>query len=458
MIPKSLKHFKRFIALLLLSAVVSAVICSLHASGEAKMLDYEEAAETLQITVTVTDPWGGYKGWANYVEGNGTVIRWDEIHFSVRNWIYRLFSNEDPVKFYDVSGANDDNAEELEQFKNDAVPVELSLAEYLTDIQVKLTLPVSEVNGEGFPGGDYYWPDLIGISSLACEPDLIEDYGCELTWYDGYDESIFEGTEPICLIPEGKAEKYDNGNGEATVKISIRNPIGYYDENGEWVLDRVEWIEYEYTLKIAGTYTGGDWKSIYCPVPIVDYLGNEIDVYPGVDSLSATLADNSRLDEFLEQASFCLPEASPDAVVTAWKCYADNTYNLIYDRALKVEAENPYDLAEIEAGIEENRRIALIAVASSAVAVFAIGLITICRRKREIVLMRSFGESKVRVFLKLILEQMIAVLLGIAVGGACFLWKPIGTLGVFALVCIVALALAYAIFMSKKLIRTVKED
>ena len=454
MIPKSLKHFKRSLALLLISAVVSAVICSLHASGEAKMRDYEEAAATLPITVTVTDPWGTNKV---RITENGVPV-WREKSYYVRTWVYRLFAKEEPVKFYDLSNADFNNEKERENYKNGVVPVELSLSEYLTDIQVKLSLSMSEANGKGFAENDYYWPDLIGITSLSCEPELLEDYGCEIKWYDGYDESIFAGEEPLCLIPEGKADWYDNGNGEVTVKISIRNPIGYYDENGEWVLDRVEWPGCEYTLKIAGTYTGGDWKSIYCPAPIVDYLGDEINVYPGVDTLSATLAENSRLDEFLEKASLCLPEASPDAVETEWKYYADNQYNSLYFHALKCENGNPYDLAEIEAGIEENRRIALIAVASSAVAVFTIGLITVRRRKREIVLMRSFGESKAIVFLKLILEQMIAVLLGIAVGGACFLWKPIGTLGVFALVCFVALALAYAIFMSKKLIRTVKED
>ncbi len=459
MIPKALKHLKRAplraVAILLFATVVSVIICSLHAWSEAELRNYEEASATLPITVTVTDPWGGFKGWSNYVNGDTIEVRWSESLFYVRSWIYKIFTKEEPVKFYDVSGAN--NEEEREKLKNEAVPVEISLSEYLKDIQVKLSLPIGEVNSQGFPGGDYYWPDLIGISSLSCEPELLPDYGCEITWYDGYDESIFYGEEPLCLIPEGKAEQYDNGGGEALVKISIRNPIGYY-VNGEWVLDHVEWLECEYKLKIAGTYTGGDWKSIYCPVPIVEFVGGEIDVSPSVDVLSATLADNSRLDEFLEKASFCLPEASPDAVVTEWKHYADNTYNSIYDHALKIKSENPYDLTEIEDNVKFRHNVTLIVLAASAVAAFVIGLLMIRRRKHDIILMRTAGESKPKVYAGFILEQMTCILLGVIVGGACYLWKPIDKLLIFALVCFVGLTIATVIFMSKKLIKTVKED
>ena len=53
---------------------------------------------------------------------------------------------------------------------------------------------------------------------------------------------------------------------------------------------------------------------------------------------------------------------------------------------------------------------------------------------------------------------MICIILGITVGGACCLWNPLDKLLTFALVCFVGLSLATVIFMSKKLIRTVKED
>lgn len=462
MIRRVLNNLKRApirtAVLLLFAAIVSLTVCSLQASGDAKMRDYEEADATLPITVTVTDPWGGFKVWSNYLNGDTIERRWSESHFYVREWIYKLFTNEEPVRFYDVSSIDDPtkNRDEVDKIKNETVPVELSLAEYLKDVEVKLKLKMSEVNGKGFPGNDYDWPYLIGISSLSCEPELLEDYGCELTWYDGYDESIFDGEEPLCLIPAGRADQYDNGNGEARVKISIRNPIGSY-VNGEWVLDHVEWIEYEYTLKIAGTYTGGDWRSIYCPVPTVEFVGREIDVSPSVDVLSATLADNSRLDEFREKTSFCLPEASPDAVVTDWKHYADNMYSSIYDYALKIESENPYDLAEIEVGIENNRRITLIVLAASAVAGFVVSLIALRRRKYEILLMRTAGETKLRVYFELVLEQMICVLLGIFAVGAFYLWRPIDKLLLFALIYLVVLTLAIAIFMSKNIIKTVKE-
>ena len=52
----------------------------------------------------------------------------------------------------------------------------------------------------------------------------------------------------------------------------------------------------------------------------------------------------------------------------------------------------------------------------------------------------------------------VLLILGIALGGAYYKWNPINNLAIFAVTYFIALTLALAIFMSKKLIKNVKED
>ena len=80
------------------------------------------------------------------------------------------------------------------------------------------------------------------------------------------------------------------------------------------------------------------------------------------------------------------------------------------------------------------------------------------RRKREIMLMRTVGESNFRLYVGFVLEQMICILLGIALGGAYYNWNPIQNLAIFAGVYFVGLTLSLVVFMNTKLIKNIKED
>ena len=440
------------VAILLFSAVVTASLGFLQASSDTATREYEEFCESFPYTVTVTDPWGGYNGRV-YVNGEP---EWAPNWFSVKGWVYTLFTEDEPVRFYDLSGIDEPNYNKVEvnKRKEETEPVEISLAEYLTDIQVKLSLTFESVNGQIY----YSEPELIGITSLACDTQLSPEDGCELIWYEGYDESIFDGNEPYCLIPEGKAELYDNGNGEAEIGFNIRLAYIKY-ENGEPTLDRVEWLEHQFTVKIAGTYTGGDWGSIYCPVSVIEGLCAELDVSPSVYSLRATLTDSSRLEEFLDKASFCLPEASLDAVETLWEHSADEWYNEVYLMALDINDEELDEpRAKLEEKIERNRKFSLIVIYVAAAVGFAIAFIASRARKRDFILMRTAGESKSGIYLRFIIEQMICIILGIAVGGAYFLWKPADKIALFALIVLAEFTLALAILMSRKLLTIIKEE
>ena len=439
MILNTIKRFKHTpvtaMAILLFSAIISVIICTLQASNEAELRNYEETWKSVPITVTVTEPSG---------------INSDM--FLINAWVVDLFTGNESLNFYDVSDA--ENFMEATNLKSDATPIEFSLAEYVKDVQVKMSHWIETINGN-----DYQRPHLVGLTSRSCEPTLLPEYGCEITWYDGYDESIFAGEEPVCIIPEGMYEDYDNEKGETVLHFSAKSEtpsIVYVNGKKEIVREKTE---YQCTLKIVGTYTAGDEKSIYCPYQTIEQVYSELGAIRNYLSFSVTLADNNRLEEFRKKMSFCFLTPQANAEKVHWGFWINNGYAEFYNYALDINDENLFDLSAIlEDSIEFNRKVTLIVVALSAVSGFLVGFLMIRRRKREIMLMRMVGESNFRVYCGFAIEQMLCIILGIALGGAYYKWNPINNLAIFAVTYFVALTLALVIFMSKKLIRNVKED
>lgn len=439
MFLRTIKRLRRAItstiALLLFSAVISIIICAMQLINEAEVRHYEETWQSVPITVTVTN------------------LSQTDSKMAIQNWVLDIFNGEEPVKFYDMSGlGNTDDPEEIYEYKLNTEPIELSLTEYVKDIQVNMTRRIYTVNGE-----DLKRPHLNGMSSLSCDKLLLPEYGCVVTWAEGYDESIFYGDEPVCIIPEGMIPHYDNGNGETLLefsgKITTTERV-----NGKYQIVFKD-IKYQCTLKIVGTYTAGDEKSIYCPLTIIEQVYSELDANPGIWSISFTLADNSRLEEFREKMSFCFLETSPEIKNVPWNYHANSWRNEYYPYALDINDENLFSLKDIlEKSIKFNRTVTVIIVVLSVISGFLVGFLMIRSRKRDIILMRTVGESNLRVYFGFILEQMTCVILGVFVGGAFNLWQPIGNLIAFVLIYFVGLSLALVIFLNKKLLTSIKED
>lgn len=445
MIKKVFNRFKRApvsaVAILLFAAIVTMIICALQASNEAELRNYEEAYQSIPVNITVRG------------------LPHEDRYYPISDWVVDLFIGEEPLKIVDVSAAT--SSKEAFELQRKTEPTEISLAEYVKDVQMKLSHFITEVNGNSYTNasGTCF---LIGLTSLSCDKQLLPEYGCEIKWYDGYDESIFDGDELVCLIPEDMAKPryYNNGKGEANLYFFSRVMQSI---NGGPVEEKSR-HEYNCTLKIVGTYTAGDEKSIYCPLPVVNQVYDAMERTKLVDSFSATLADNSRLDEFREKAKFFFAEdvleysEIPCGIFVKYGSTL-GSYMQYYRNAIDIADENLFDLAAIlEDSIKFNRSVTLIVVALSAVSGFLVGFLMIRRRKREILLMRMVGESNARIYFGFALEQMICIVLGIAVGGAYYMWNPINNLVIFAVAYFVALSLALAIFMSKKLIKNVKED
>ena len=401
MIKKALKYA---VLPVLFCAAVSLIICTLHAKKEAQTRAYEEAYQSIPVTITAAWPTecNYYQTTDQKIEVpntnkakiNGRVVEipimvtisGNEIDISnsigdpaVPLWVLDLFTEQEPVKFYDVSGVED--SKELENSKKEVTHTELSLAEYVKDVQYTLLRRINSVNSERRNGTGMYY--LSGISSLSCVHEFSPENDCEIKWYEGYDESIFEGEEPYCLIPEGKIDYYDSGNGEVVLGFELRY-VSYEIVNGELVKN-IDIVEHQFPFKIAGTYTGGDWKSVYCSVPAAEKVHTDMDVEFWYDSVSATLADNSRLEEFREKMSFCFPERAPGAEKVPWGYYANDEYHKTYPLSLDIDDEALLELtAAYEESLNHNRRVTQTVLVISAVAGFVIILLTICSIIRDI--------------------------------------------------------------------------
>ena len=445
MIKKVFTRFKRApvpaVAILLFAAIISVIICALQESNEAELRNYEDAYQSIPVNITVRG------------------LPHEDRYYSISDWVVELFIGEAPLKIVDASAAKD--WEEAWEIKNNTEPTEISLAEYVKDVQMKLSHFITEVNGNSYTNasGTCF---LIGITSLSCDKQLLPEYGCEIKWYEGYDESIFDGDELVCLIPEDMAKPryYNNGKGEANLYFFSRIMQSI---NGGPIEEKSR-HEYNCTLKIVGTYTAGDGKSIYCPLPVVNQVYDAMEQTKLVDSFSATLADNSRLDEFREKAKFFFAEDVLEYSEIPCGTYLISGSNLgsymqYYLNAIDIADENLFDLAAIlEDSIKFNRTVTILVVVLSVISGFLVGFLMIRRRKKDILLMRTVGESNFRLYIGFALEQMICIILGIAFGGAYYNWNPIKNLAIFTVVYFVGLSLALAIFMSKKLLTSVKED
>ena len=440
MISQILKRMKRapvFAVISLLFAFsISVIIGALYKSNAAEMRNYEETWKTVPITVTLTDTTGTQTDelWPSY-------------------WVLEVFTGRRSVQVFD---------KETQKYVTN-----ISLAEYMKDMQVKVSRVADRINS--IEAKDLKNPIIFGISALSCEKQLLPEYGCQITWKEGYDDAVFASEELVCIIPEGRVAEYDNGKGELVMDFSSKSHTPTVEiVDGEVVLEFKE-TKYHNTFKIVGVYSGGDGKSIYCPYSIVAEITQTLEEELPVWSLSATLVDNTLLDEFRQKMSFCFIEPAQDADEIPWgytlkRIGSDNKTSIsasndYYQYALDINDDNLFDLADIlEDSIKFNRTVTVFVVILSVISGFLVGFLMVRRRKRDIMLMRMVGESNARVYAGFALEQMIWIILGIVIGGAYYKWNPINNLAIFAVAYFVALTLALVIFMSKKLINNVKED
>lgn len=280
---------------------------------------------------------------------------------------------------------------------------------------------------------------LTGITSMQATDKLLAENGCTVFWNENSDESIFAGNDMVCIIPmELEKELQDLELSDEILTLDIK--AGY--EFG---------TDYSGKLEIVGAYQGNNTTIIYCPWKTYAAIMRSMGRFEAADSLSAVLRDNRNLETLRELSAEWFAEPDPNAAGMT----ESNGYYLALDINDSQLVQAKTDLSN---SMSVNRIAVLLIFIMSTGAGALIGFLMIRSRKREIIIMRSVGEPNHKIYGSFILEQMVCAVLGTVVGGAYFLWEPIGRLFLFVFVYFVGLTAALLVFLRKNLLTAIKED
>lgn len=392
-------------AVILFAAVLTVVLCHLHIAQAEEQRSYEEAYASVPVFFKITA-----------LDGSRVSSSAD-----IKGWITDLFTE---------SG------------------LKPNLAPYVKELHMR----VSYYNViQKYPGYDPVRGPMTmtrqltftGISSTRVAEELTAGWGGSIHWHDGYDESILQSDEFVCIVPE---ELKDTTQMDVEFEYSayLHGPDGFAE---------TKWIPC--TFKVVGYYTDPGNSRIYIPYPTMDWFYAKMGYSKELEGLGAILEDNNDLDTLRETAAYWFAEPNPMGDPTPWGRYGYDYYFYALDiddamlTALSTEMKNSMRMNQIASTI---------VFVLSAGAGFLTGFLVIRARKREIALMRTVGASQPAIYLELAMEQLICVAAGILIGGGYALWQPAGQLCLFGGIYFAGLTAALIVFLRKNLLTTIKEE
>ena len=375
------------LGVLLLAAILSVALCGLQKANDAELEKYNETYHTIPVEFSVTNLSATSSSFLN-----------------------------------------------IPEFLADVFTPGGGLAPYVSDLQMVCIHPISDENSNR---------TLFGITSFALSKELWTENGTEILWNEGYSESVFSGSESVCLVPDTMPVLTDEQTGKPYVEL-------HFVYNG-----REPATEYSCRLWVAGTYTDGGRKSIYCPYTIAEQVYGRLDEPMNVQAIRATLRSNDDLEELRAESRRWFATPNPLGEHTPWGEYGYQyyPYALDIDDDLLQRAS-----ASLQNSITVNRVCSFLILCLSSAAGFLIGFLLVRSRKKEIALMRTMGTPNRSIYFGFAFEQMLCVLVGVALGGAFNRWNPADRLGILVGIYFVGLSVALLIFLGKNLLTTIKED
>ena len=264
MLNRIIRHIRRepvpALAVLLFTAVMSVLLCTLHRNRLREQEDYQHAFSSVPVYFTVVDL-------------DGTKL--DD---TIAGWAANLFYPDSKL-----------------------TP---SLWEFVQDLELEMQYHTTTANG--------YSMDVSGITSFRLAPELTEDYGGSITWIEGYDESILDSDEFICLVPAsfGKME-------ELQLAFAYQNPDTLATEIRSC----------QETFKIAGyTETMSTTQRIYMSYSALGKILSQLKAPYELTGISATLNDNTRLGQLREVADQWFAQPNTNGTQTPWGHYGYDYY------------------------------------------------------------------------------------------------------------------------------------
>lgn len=382
------------IGCMLFAAVLTAVLCGLHASAQNELRNYEQVYDTIPVKLTVTN----------------------------------------------LMGANKDDLDAPSWVADTLTEPYYNLSKYARDVDVKSSFRFEscvEIAGDG---------ELIGLTMTKDVAELDPMLGGQVNWYDGYDESILRSEELVCLIPNSVQT-----DSETITLIFYRK-----DQDRPNSTEVSEYrMKVKIAGTYVGGDNLNDGTTLYCSLEVLKCVYPANGESFKIDSVSATLSDNALLDDLRAELSEWFVEPNTTGKKTPWgkMKYEYYPYAMDIDDSLLQQTTQI-----LQNSILFNRIAGVMVLVLSTAAGFLIGFLIVRSRKREIALLRTMGTRNGSIYLSFTLEQMVCVLLGIVLGGAYFRWEPQTRPVLLAATYFAGLTAALLIFLRKNLLITIKED
>lgn len=302
----------------------------------------------------------------------------------------------------------------------------------IEDVQIKSQHKLTDPNKERM---------LTGITSLRMAPELWPENGCTIFWNEGFDESMFGENAFVCIIPQTMAEELAKAQAEAdTIPVQLKLEAGY-------LYRPTEPSDYAGTMQVAGVYSGGDQKTVYCAWDTLMLIWDKMGQMETATAIQASLKNNDQVAQLQQVASKYFAEPDPNADPTDLGLALDIDDSKLHQADLTLRNS-----------LRVNELSALLVFVLSAGVGFLIGFLMIRSRKREISLMRTMGAPNRSIYTSFATEQMLCVIAGTLLGIATYDWQPPFQLLVFCGVYFIGLSAALLVFLQKNLLTSIKED
>lgn len=387
------------LAVALFAAVLAVILCHLHTVALEEQESYESAYASVPVTFRVTDLDGSKPS---------NLVGWS-----------------------------------VDVFDADRV-LSPSLASFVKELHVRtstvavLSYRLPDEDGGTLKDGTYW--TVAGITSLYVAEELTEDWGGEVVWYEGYDESVLGTDQLVCLVPEAWKD---------IQQVSITKDNTYFSGQQSHIVSTTK------ELTVAGYYIDKGNTRVYLPFETVSRILAAVRESKEIVELCGLLNDNHALPELKEAAAKWFAEPNPAGEPTPWGRF-DYDYYLY---ALDIDDTMLENLSiRMKTSIRVNALASAVVFILSAGAGFLTGFLVIRSRKRDIGLMRTLGASNVSIFAEFALEQILCIAAGIILGGSYSMWQPMNRLLLFGGIYTAGLAVALIIFLRKNLLTTMKEE
>lgn len=280
----------------------------------------------------------------------------------------------------------------------------VAFSSYIKDVLIKSTLYYT-INMQNTTTDAFtdYKPEnqrIVGVTSTTAEPKLDATEGIAIHYFDPEGDKRFAFDQPVCIVSESLLHSLEKGeDGKYSMVLQVHASP---DANEAKIL----------LVEIIGYYTKND-NTIYCSWNAVAEIQKLLSGEIIADSLSATIKDNRKLDEFKQLLQRHFAEVNPTGALTeipnspipAYFRYAAT----VQDQLLRQTVNNLHQNMKTL-----QRLLPLIVVLALSIAFFA-GFLFVHVQKKPLAIARSLGTPKNTVILMILLENAAWVLGGICI-------------------------------------------